>query len=111
MAKLGTIQFTGQSGAVFKFEIYPSSVDFNEVGGVYFVTKRTENSEGGFSHSRIYVGQTSDLSTRFDDHHRKHCFEKHQANCICVYVEEDERTRLSIEKDLRRKHNPPCNRE
>jgi predicted site-specific integrase-resolvase len=63
----------------------------------------------GYSHTRIYVGQTEDLSTRFDNHHKEACFDKHNKNCVCVHGEEDEDTRLEIEKDLIDKYDPPCN--
>ncbi len=111
MAKLGSVNFTGKSGSVYTFAAYPAGTTFNDVGAVYFVTKRSPDGQGGYSHKRIYVGQTIDLSTRFDSHHRQDCFEREGANCICVYVESDEEKQLLIEKDLRVAYDPPCNRE
>ncbi|MGC2517256.1 MAG: hypothetical protein WA383_22260, partial [Terriglobales bacterium] len=41
------------------------------------------------------VGETGDLSTRFDDHHKADCFAQHNANCICTHGDEDEESRLA----------------
>ena len=60
-------------------------------------------------HTRIYVGQTEDLSIRFDNHHKQDCFDRHNKNCICVYGEQDENNRLLIEQDLIETYGPPCN--
>jgi len=110
MAKFGTVTFTGASEAKYEFNAYPWGTSFKkDYGAVYFVTKRDKDSKGGYSHKRVYVGQTEDMSTRFDDHHKQDCFERHSANCICVYGEQDEDTRLEIEQDLIDNYDPPCN--
>lgn len=110
MSKLGTVQFTGRSGVKYSFNVYLWGTKFKkDYGAVYFITKRTKKSNGSYSHERIYVGQTSDMSTRFDNHHKKSCFDKHNKNCVCVYGEEDEDTRLEIENDLLDNYDPPCN--
>lgn len=64
---------------------------------------------GGYSHTRIYADQTGDLSTRFDNHHKQACFDRHSKNCVCVHGEQDEDTRLAIEQDLIDNYDPPCN--
>jgi len=110
MAKLSTVTFTGESGTEYAFNVYPWGTSFKEdYGAVYFITKRTEKSEGGYSHIRIYVGQTEDLSTRFDNHHKQACFDKHKKNCVCVHGEDDEDARLAIEQDLIDNYDLPCN--
>lgn len=109
MSKLADVTFIGASGTNYEFEVYPWGTNFNAVGAVYFVTERSRNSDGGYNHSRIYVGQTSDLSERFDDHHKAGCFGKKGANCICVHTEDIESRRLRIEADLIAKYAPPCN--
>ena len=110
MAKLGTLTFTGASKKKYKFNVYPWSTSFKDnYGAVYFVTKRTQETDGGHCHTRIYIGQTEDLSTRFDNHHKQICFDEHNKNCICVHGEQDEDARLEIEQDLIENYHPPCN--
>lgn len=109
MAKVSDATFTGQSGAKYRFNVYPIGQAFKAVGAVYAVTRRYKNSKGGYSHEFIYVGETGDLSTRFDDHHKADCFTRHKANSICTHTDDDEDSRLSKEDDLIKKHNPPCN--
>ncbi len=109
MAKLASITFIGASGTKYKFNVYSWDTNFDEVAAVYFITKRIQESDGGYTHARIYVGQTNDLSKRFDDHHKASCFKRHGANCICIYREDDETERLRIESDLISQYSPRCN--
>lgn len=109
MAKLSDATFTGASGEKYAFAVYPMDPSFRVVGAVYAITRRYENNKGGFSHEIIYVGETGDLSTRFDDHHKWDCFVRHNANCICTHVDNGEDSRLAKEDDLIRQHSPDCN--
>jgi hypothetical protein len=109
MAKIADADFEGDSGSKYSFIVYPFGQAFKAVGGVYIVTKRTVKSDGGGSHDFIYIGQTGDLSARFDDHHKAECFKKYGANCICVHVSSDESQRFEIETDLCRHHSTRCN--
>jgi predicted GIY-YIG superfamily endonuclease len=109
MAMIGTLTLTGESGTEYTFNVYPYSTEFKAIGAVYYISKRTENSEGKGSHTKIYVGQTGDLSERFDNHHKEDCFIKNSANCKSVLTEEDEDRRFEIETDLVIALNPPCN--
>ncbi|MBW2118927.1 MAG: GIY-YIG nuclease family protein [Deltaproteobacteria bacterium] len=110
MAKLGTVTFTGVSGTDYEFNAYPWGTSFKkDFGAVYFVTRRTQKSDGGYSHTRIYVGQTEDLWVRFDDHHKQGCFDTYGADCVCIYGEQNEDTRLAIEQDLIDNYNQLCN--
>jgi hypothetical protein len=111
MAKLGTVTFKGVSSNTYEFTAYTRDTTFKEIGAVYFMTARNPNGEGGYSHTRIYVGQTGNLSNRPLNHHRKDCFDDHGANCVCIYTEESEDDRLVIETDLRENYDPPCNQE
>ncbi len=109
MSKYGDITFRGQTGRGYEFEAYPWNTTFNEVGAVYVITKRSAKPEGGGTHTRIYIGQTSDLSERFDNHHKISCFERHDANCICVHVDNKKGSRLTEEADLIAASSTPCN--
>jgi len=110
MAKLGTVTLTGLSGNKYKFNVYPFNTTFKELGAVYYISNRTENNGKG-SHSKIYIGMTGDLSTRFDNHHKEKCFNKRNANCKSILIEKNKETRLEIEADLIEALNPPCNGE
>ena len=61
------------------------------------------------SHDEIYIGETHDLSDRFDSHHKANCFVAHNANCICIHIKHNHQERLIIESDLKDKYRPPCN--
>ena len=74
MAKLGTITLKGQSGADYEFDVYTWGADFNNVGAVYYISNRYVDSDSGWTHTDIYIGQTGDLSDRFDNHHKAQCF-------------------------------------
>ncbi len=109
MTKLSKVTFTGESGEQYSFTAYSQDTTFNAVGAVYLITHRVKDSAANHNHTMIYVGQTGDLSNRPSNHHKTDCFDTHDANCICIYPEENEDRRLSIETDLRRAYNPPCN--
>lgn len=110
MAKLGTLTLTGRSGQDYVFYVYPFGTPFEAAGAVYYISKRTPKPDGsGLTHTTIYIGETGNLSERFDAHHKAACFKRHDANAISIYWEDDEEERLSIEADLVAAKNPPCN--
>jgi hypothetical protein len=104
-----TLELTGASGRKYAFLVYPWGTEFKAVGGAYAVTRATPSQAGGETHAIIYVGQTGDLSERFDAHHKAACFSRNSANRISVHVEGLEQTRLGIEADLIASYRPPCN--
>jgi predicted GIY-YIG superfamily endonuclease len=106
---LNGVKFIGASGSEYEFGVYPWGTKFRKnFGAVYFVTRRKRGEGIGYSHTRIYIGQTDDLSTRFDDHHKQSCFDREKANCVCIYGIQDESVRLRIEKDLIDNYHPVC---
>ena len=109
MAKLGTMSIEGSSGSSYAFDLYPLNTNFKELGGVYVFTKRVPKSDGGGSHTYLYVGQTGDLSSRFTDHHKEECMDSHGANCICIHLDSSEDSRLTKEGDILGAHDWPCN--
>ena len=108
MAKLGTLALKGDSGQTYEFNVYSYDTKFKAVGAVYGITRRTL-SGGNYDHTTIYIGETGDLSTRFDDHHKESCFTEHNANCKCTHPDENEDSRLKKEADLINNYIPPCN--
>jgi len=110
MTKYGTVKFKGDSGNEYEFAVYSFDTTFKDnISCVYVVTNRTAGSDDGFTHTVIYVGETRDLTNRFVSHHKQNCFDNNNANCLCIYLENSEESRLAIEKDLVDYYNPPCN--
>jgi len=109
MVSLGTITFTGISGKNYKFSVYHFGTAFKALGAVYFITHRQNLSDHSYDHTRIYVGQTKGLSERFDNHYKYSCFLTNNANCICIHLDDSEKSRLEKEKDLYDKYHPTCN--
>ncbi len=105
MADRPTITLTGKSKEKYKFWIFDMDYEFKAQPAVYVVTK-CEND----SHTIIYIGETEDLSERFDNHHKADCFKKKGANRLCAKkVEGGEDARTEMETDLIDAYNPPCN--
>lgn len=105
MSKIGNITLTGESGTNYSFEIYARSTEFNAVGGIYVMAKKTAAN----TYSVLYVGQTGDLSSRPLNHHKKDCFDKNGADHVFVHAEGNEKTRFNIETDLINAYKPKCN--
>lgn len=90
----------GASGTVYTFTIYPLNTTFKPSGGVYLILKQN---------TVLYVGQTGDLSERFDAHHKEPCWRRNQADRMAAMAVSSERNRLQIEADLIESHYPVCN--
>lgn len=108
MSKIANAEFARRS-SIYNFSVYPWDTEFTALGAVYVITRRTADIYGGGSHSFIYIGQTGDLSERFDNHHKADCFRKNGANCICIHEEGNEQKRLAIESDLLDVNDTACN--
>ena len=111
MAKFGRVTFTGESGGDYTFAAYSRDARFKPVAAVYVITKREAHAEDRASHTRLYVGQTDNLKGEPFNLHQEHCFDRKHANCVCVFLENDQDRRLAIETDLRGVYDPPCNRQ
>ncbi len=109
MAKIGTMKVSGKSGTEYAFDLYPTGTTFKPLGAVYIITMRVAKPTGGGTHTYIYVGETGDLSTRFDGHHKQECFDNNEVNCIGIHLDDSEDSRLSKESDLHEGHDWPCN--
>ena len=110
MAKIADAMFQGKTGT-HSFEVYPINANFNPVAAVYIFTKRTVDASGKGSHEFIYIGQTDSLADRIPNHDKRPCVRRNGANCICVHRDNNERSRLNKETDLRAASNTLCNDE
>lgn len=98
-------KWKGQSGTTYTYWIYDIGTTFEATPANYIFAKETPYLWGA-----IYIGQTGDLSERFDNHHKMPCIQEHGATHIHAHTSsEDEAKRLAEEKDLVLYCNPPCN--
>ena len=97
-----TVTLRGTSGASYTFQVFPWGTAFKPLGAVYVVLKTATDGI-------IYIGQTGDLSERFDHHHQAPCFGRYGRTHIGVLLEGVAARRLAIETDLVRAYQPPCN--
>jgi len=109
MASLGSITWSGASGEALEFTIYEWGKQFKAVGAVYVISHRTPKLSDGGRHEPIYIGETGDLSERFDDHHKASCISRHGPNRICIHRDGNAKSRRHKEADLIQKWSPPCN--
>ena len=110
-----SVTLIGASQREYVFELYTFS-DFDEVKGtfkaipaLYMFGKMSEDQS---KIKLIYLGETSDLSTRFDNHHKERCIRLHEANCIGICVEKEfkeEEKLKEAEQDILAAYNFPCN--
>lgn len=108
MAKYGDVMLSGKSGERYCFQTWPYHTRFRSVGAVYFVTKRVFNNKTfrRACHEVLYIGQTSNMSEPLGSLSQLDAFEKHGANCVCVFPATDEAQRMNILDDLIQGHSP-----
>ena len=107
MTDVPTIKWLGASGAEYTYWIYPLGKTFTGPGNYIFA----KETRPGY-YAVIYVGETGDLSSRFNDHHRQECISKNGATHFHVHRGSDDgQVRRNEETDIRNQWNPPCNRQ
>lgn len=105
MVQQQTIRVQGASGTTYPFTVYPWGTPFQCFGAVYLVLRQLQNG----NYRILYIGQTGDMSERFDDHHKEPCFRRNGRSHIGVLPEPSKPRRLAIERDLITAYNTPCN--
>ena len=106
MADAQTIDWPGKSGKTYRYWIYPLPPNFTANPGNYIFAHETTSTKW----SPIYVGETEDLSERFDNHHAKECIERQGATHIHAHINNNGQTaRRAEEADIIARWNPPCN--
>jgi len=104
MAKETTVTLKGASGKIYSFDVFPWGTSFKPLGAVYTVLKKNSPN-----FSIQYIGETGDLSTRFDNHHKQGCFDRNGKTHIAVHLESSGSVRLTKEADLVNSYKPGCN--
>jgi hypothetical protein len=112
MSRIGTIDFSGHSGHVYTFNVYPFKHDFGkEKGAVYVITKRVVKHDGVVDHNLLFIGTINNIITLQKIHKKSACLTREGANCVCTYWEDNPATRVTINDDLINHYHPPCNYE
>jgi hypothetical protein len=109
MASLGRATFKGASGKSYRFRVFALGTRFRKRSGVYAVTSRNSNGNGGHQHVIVYVGHTEDFSQPFAEHHKAGAFKQHGADCVCVLGDESKESRHVKQQDLVAAFHPVCN--
>lgn len=101
-----TVNWVGQSGTEYTYWIYEFGTTFSKVPANYIFAKETSLE----TLLAIYIGETNDISERFDNHHKMPCIRRNGATRICVHKgSEDKDTRCKEEADLIANYRPVCN--
>ena len=110
-AKISTASFYGGSGDGYKFEVYNWDASFRQgLGAVYVIAQRYKLQNGKYTILPVYIAETADISTLMGFFHPKQsCFEKHAANCKCIYLSRDPERREWIVEDLLEEYDTSCN--
>ena len=100
------VAWTGQSGKVYQYEVFPFDASFRPLPGNYIYAMQTE--DGGWV--PIYVAQTRDLHQRLEGHVRPEDAIAHGATHLHAhYCSEGQASRCSEERDLLLRWQPICN--
>ena len=111
------LTLNGISRKEYIFDLYTFD-DFSELrnafltrAGVYLFTRRRPTNEG-FTHDLVYLGETEDLSKRFDNHHKEKEIKANYANCIGIHAAPaNDKQRKMIETDILAAYDFPCNEQ
>ena len=105
-----TVLWSGASGLAYKFSVHPIWSGFPARPGVYIATRLANGIW-----EALYVGEAEDLANRLNNlrlHHRYASMCTWSATHLGVsIVQGGADVRRTIESDLRRALNPPCNRQ
>ena len=102
---MAPVNWPGQSGGVYSYEIYPIGAIWNNVPGNYIFARQVAPGRW----EALYIGQTESFSRRLPYHEKLSCARGRGGTHIHAHVSSDDASRLSEERDLVRLHNPPCN--
>jgi hypothetical protein len=106
-SKIGEAVFRGKK-MHYNFEMFPLDIEIEPIPAVYLITKRKLDKQGKGHHALICVGQAESLSEDLKKHVKGKCIKKLKANVVCVLQNDNEKSRLKIEEDLKLSFAVPC---
>ena len=105
----------GASGKTYLFNLYGYDFfsqlkrAFKPISAIYVFSHRYM-LDGAFTHDIIYLGQTSNLAERFDNHHKESDIIARNGNCIWIHVfNGTDDQRAEVEQDILASYDFPCN--
>ena len=98
------VALTGGSRRTYDFYLFHVDVTLGQGAGCYAFIEATKTG-----YSLVYIGETGDLSERFDSHHKGRCIKRHGATWKGVYRTASKAQAQRVEGDLLRRYSPPCN--
>ena len=105
--KISEAVFRGSKTA-YNFEVFPLDIEFQETPAVFVISHRKTDRFGRGHHKLICVGQTESIVQELKKHKKGKSLKQNKANVICILAEQDEKSRVKIEEDLRSVHTVPC---
>ena len=105
-----TIAWRGISGKTYVYQIFPlGTVLWAEPGN--YVWARRDPSSGNYQ--ALYAGEAVNLKTRVTDKHERYpCVRQHGGTHITARINRaGQQARLDEETDIRKRYQPPCNRQ
>ena len=91
----------------YRFYLFRIAARLGSGSGCYaFIKKPTKTG-----HPIVYIGETGDLSERFDSHHKAQCIERNGATMIGIHRTSSKAHAQRVEADLLRFYSPVCNDE
>ena len=102
---MATMTLTGKSQQVYTFDLVPIGTNLNSGAGCYAFVKDLTNNQ----YPLVYIGETGDLSERFDSHHKMPCIKTNGATQIGVHRTVSKQAAKNIEDDILAIYSPPCN--
>jgi len=106
MTDAPTINWPGESGKTYKYYIHPLGTQLVAKPGNYAFAKQLTNGNW----VSLYFGETQDLDSRFDGHHKIDCAKKNGATHLHAHLNDgSNQVRRDEETDLVRKWKPACN--
>jgi len=94
---MSTCNWIGKSGNSYEYHIHNLPPNFKSLPGNYIFAKLNANNKW----VPVYIGETEDLSERFDDHHKMPCIKRKGATHIHAHLNQGgEVARRREESDL-----------